>query len=143
MVQGAEANAHREQELPWADVTHRSRGNVVDTKRPVVAGADQHPGWHALRKLAARITTPLLPDDYLHLANPLWSARELRGRILRGAPRDRRLRDAGHQAGLGLHLRLPAGPVHRHRAAGRRALALAVVFADLEPGRAPAGRRAP
>jgi ferredoxin-NADP reductase len=56
--------------------------NVVETKRPVVAGADRHPGWHALRKLAARITTPLLPDDYLHLANPLWSARELRGRIL-------------------------------------------------------------
>jgi ferredoxin-NADP reductase len=56
--------------------------NVVNTKRPVVAGADRHPGWHALRKLAARITTPLLPDDYLHLANPLWSARELRGRIL-------------------------------------------------------------
>ena len=56
--------------------------NVVDTKRPVIAGAERHPGWHALRKLAARITTPLLPDDYLHLANPLWSARELRGRIL-------------------------------------------------------------
>src|ERR1700731_3091768 len=56
--------------------------NVVATKRPVVAGADRHPGWHALRKIAARITTPLLPDDYLPLANPLWSARELRGRIL-------------------------------------------------------------
>jgi stearoyl-CoA 9-desaturase NADPH oxidoreductase len=56
--------------------------NVVDTKPPVVAGAERHPGWHALRKIAARITTPLLPDDYLRLANPLWSARELRGRIL-------------------------------------------------------------
>ncbi len=56
--------------------------NVVDTRRPTVVGADRHPGWHTLRKLAARITTPLLPDDYLHLANPLWSARELRGRIL-------------------------------------------------------------
>jgi ferredoxin-NADP reductase len=56
--------------------------NVVATTRPIVAGADRHPGWHVLRKLAARITTPLLPDDYLHLANPLWSARELRGRIL-------------------------------------------------------------
>ena len=56
--------------------------NVVETTRPIVAGAERHPGWHALRKLAARITTPLLPDDYLHLANPLWSARELRGRIL-------------------------------------------------------------
>src|ERR1700753_1464147 len=56
--------------------------NVVATKRPVIAGAERHPGWHALRKIAARITTPLLPDDYLRLANPLWSARELRGRIL-------------------------------------------------------------
>jgi ferredoxin-NADP reductase len=55
---------------------------LVDTARPTVVGADKHPGWHALRKIAARITTPLLPDDYLHLANPLWSARELRGRIL-------------------------------------------------------------
>jgi stearoyl-CoA 9-desaturase NADPH oxidoreductase len=58
------------------------RANVVGTTRPVVAGAERHPGWHALRKIAARITTPLLPDDYLRLANPLWSARELRGRIL-------------------------------------------------------------
>ncbi|WP_144208875.1 ferredoxin reductase [Mycobacterium tilburgii] len=56
--------------------------NVVATTRPTVAGAERHPGWHALRKLAARITTPLLPDDYLHLANPLWSARELRGRVV-------------------------------------------------------------
>lgn len=56
--------------------------SVVATRRPAVAGADRHPGWHVLRKIAARITTPLLPDDYLQLANPLWSARELRGRIL-------------------------------------------------------------
>ncbi|MDT5137208.1 MAG: stearoyl-CoA 9-desaturase oxidoreductase [Mycobacterium sp.] len=55
---------------------------LLNTRQPTVAGADKHPGWHALRKLAARITTPLLPDDYLHLANPLWSARELRGRVL-------------------------------------------------------------
>jgi stearoyl-CoA 9-desaturase NADPH oxidoreductase len=57
-------------------------GNVVETARPPIVRADRHPGWHALRKMAARITTPLLPDDYLRLANPLWSARELRGRIL-------------------------------------------------------------
>ncbi len=62
----------------YAQVT----GNVVATTRPIVAGAARHPGWHALRQLASRITTPLLPDDYLHLANPLWSARELRGRIV-------------------------------------------------------------
>lgn len=35
-----------------------------------------------LRAAAARLTTPLLPDDYLHLVNPLWSARELRGRVV-------------------------------------------------------------
>src|SRR3954453_17224706 len=36
-----------------------------------------------LRDLAARLTTPLLPDDYLQLLNPLWSTRELRGRVER------------------------------------------------------------
>jgi stearoyl-CoA 9-desaturase NADPH oxidoreductase len=56
--------------------------NVADTLRPTIAGATKHPGWHALRTIAGRITTPLLPDDYLKLANPLWSARELRGRVL-------------------------------------------------------------
>lgn len=60
----------------------RPPAEVVDTPRPTVRRTYRHPGRHALRKLAARITTPLLPDDYLHLINPLWSARELRGRIV-------------------------------------------------------------
>lgn len=60
----------------------KTGAKVVDTIRPTVAGAEKHPGWHALRTLASKITHPLLPDDYLHLANPLWSARELRGRIV-------------------------------------------------------------
>ena len=34
-----------------------------------------------MRSVVGRVTTPLLPDDYLKLINPLWSARELRGRI--------------------------------------------------------------
>jgi ferredoxin-NADP reductase len=55
---------------------------VVDTVRPVIAGADRRPGWHAVRRIVERVTTPLLPDDYAKLANPLWSARELRGRVL-------------------------------------------------------------
>ena len=55
--------------------------NVADTVRKGVVG-EKHPAWHALRTVAARITTPLLPDDYLKLANPLWSARELRGRVV-------------------------------------------------------------
>jgi hypothetical protein len=36
----------------------------------------------ALRAVRA-FSTPLLPDDYLELLNPLWSTRELRGRIER------------------------------------------------------------
>ncbi|HSP37417.1 MAG TPA: ferredoxin reductase [Frankiaceae bacterium] len=34
-----------------------------------------------LRDLATRLTTPLLPDDYLQLINPLWSSRELRAKV--------------------------------------------------------------
>lgn len=35
----------------------------------------------AARSFGSRLTTPLQPDDYLALINPLWTARELRGRI--------------------------------------------------------------
>jgi stearoyl-CoA 9-desaturase NADPH oxidoreductase len=40
------------------------------------------PARVALRALRS-LSTPLLPDDYLELVNPLWSTRELRGRIER------------------------------------------------------------
>jgi stearoyl-CoA 9-desaturase NADPH oxidoreductase len=39
-----------------------------------------------VRNVVARMTTPLLPDDYLHMVNPLWSARELRGKIIEVIP---------------------------------------------------------
>ncbi|MBM7366183.1 ferredoxin reductase [Gordonia hydrophobica] len=55
-------------EAPAADVAARRRRST----------------W--LRAAVARVTTPLLPDDYLHLANPLWSARELRGKIVEVRP---------------------------------------------------------
>jgi len=35
----------------------------------------------AVAARAAAWFTPLLPDDYLELINPLWSTQELRGRI--------------------------------------------------------------
>src|SRR4051812_35457577 len=38
-----------------------------------------------LRAIEA-LTTPLLPSDYLELINPLWSTRELRGRIVAVEP---------------------------------------------------------
>jgi stearoyl-CoA 9-desaturase NADPH oxidoreductase len=34
-------------------------------------------------RAARAFTTPLLPDDYLEMINPLWSTRELRGRVER------------------------------------------------------------
>ena len=42
------------------------------------------PAWRlwVLRQLRS-LFTPLLPDDYLELINPLWSTQELRGRIER------------------------------------------------------------
>jgi len=37
--------------------------------------------WDRVREAGSKLTTPLHPDDYLRLLNPLWSARELRGRV--------------------------------------------------------------
>jgi ferredoxin-NADP reductase len=37
--------------------------------------------WDRIRDAGSKLTTPLHPDDYLRLLNPLWSQRELRGRI--------------------------------------------------------------
>ena len=37
--------------------------------------------WDRVRKAGSKLTTPLHPDDYLSLINPLWSSRELRGRV--------------------------------------------------------------
>ncbi|WP_435769590.1 ferredoxin reductase [Nocardioides sp. SYSU DS0651] len=37
--------------------------------------------WERVRRVGSKLTTPLHPDDYLRLLNPLWSSRELRGRI--------------------------------------------------------------
>ena len=46
--------------------------------RPQVPAVQQR----ALRAVRS-LFTPLLPDDYLEMINPLWSTQELRGRILR------------------------------------------------------------
>ena len=109
--------------------------NVADTKRASIAGAKEHPGWHALRTIAGRITTPLLPDDYLKLANPLWSARELRGRVVEVRRETVDSATLVIKPGWGFSLRLRTRPVRRHRPAGRRPLAVAVVLADVDPGR--------
>jgi ferredoxin-NADP reductase len=40
-----------------------------------------HPLQRRVLNALAALSSPLLPDDYLELVNPLWSTRELRGRI--------------------------------------------------------------
>jgi ferredoxin-NADP reductase len=42
--------------------------------------------WDRLRSAGSKLTTPLHPDDYLRLLNPLWTTRELRGRVERVVP---------------------------------------------------------
>lgn len=42
--------------------------------------------WERIRTAAAKLTTPLHPDDYLRLLNPLWSERELRGMVVEVIP---------------------------------------------------------
>ena len=87
--------------------TIKVSANVVDTVRPKVAGAKERPGWHALRTLVGRITTPLLPDDYLKLVNPLWSARELRGKVVDINLVYTTLRETDDGEGAGTVLQIP------------------------------------
>jgi stearoyl-CoA 9-desaturase NADPH oxidoreductase len=83
----------------------------------------------AIRRRALRavrsLFSPLLPDDYLELINPLWSTRELRGRIERI---DAETPDAvtvlirpgyewaGHQPGQYLRIGVVVDGVHHWRA---------------------------
>jgi stearoyl-CoA 9-desaturase NADPH oxidoreductase len=76
-------------------------------------------------RLIGSFTSPLLPDDYLELLNPLWSTRELRGRIERI---ERESVDAvtvlikpgweweGHRPGQYLRLGIEVDGVHHWRA---------------------------
>ncbi len=75
--------------------------------------------------LVRSFTSPLLPDDYLELVNPLWSTRELRGRVVRVT---RETADAvtvlikpghrwpGHRAGQYVRLGVAVDGVHHWRA---------------------------
>jgi stearoyl-CoA 9-desaturase NADPH oxidoreductase len=40
-----------------------------------------HPVQRRVLRALGALSSPMLPDDYLELINPLWSTRELRGRI--------------------------------------------------------------
>ena len=49
--------------------------------RTTPAGLPARPLLPRLLAAAERLTTPLLPEDYLTLVDPLWSTTELRGRV--------------------------------------------------------------
>jgi ferredoxin-NADP reductase len=93
--------------------------------------------------------TPLLPDDYLELINPLWSTQELRGRIERV---DRETKNAatilirpgweweGHEPGQYLRIGVVVDGVHHWRAysitsdPGRPDGFLSITPKNYEPG---------
>ena len=47
------------------------------------AAPNVHPIIRRALKAVSAFSSPLLPDDYLEMINPLWSTRELRGRVER------------------------------------------------------------
>ncbi|MDX6287255.1 MAG: stearoyl-CoA 9-desaturase oxidoreductase [Frankiales bacterium] len=62
---------------------------AIEIKRRLAKGGGVRsiaPSADMVREVAARMTTPLLPDDYLHMLNPLWTARELRGKVVNVVP---------------------------------------------------------
>jgi ferredoxin-NADP reductase len=95
----------------------------------LVTGRGAVPRVPAARRRALALvrsfTSPLLPDDYLELINPLWSTRELRGRVERV---ERASSDAvtvlikpgwewpGHRPGQYLRLGVEVGGRHHWRA---------------------------
>jgi ferredoxin-NADP reductase len=81
------------------------------------------------RRTALRVvgsfTSPLLPDDYLEMVNPLWSTRELRGRVERVEPASATAATVsikpgwewpGHLPGQYLRLGIEVDGVHHWRA---------------------------
>ena len=76
-------------------------------------------------KAVRNFTTPLRPDDYLELLNPMWSTRELRGRIVEIRPEtddsativiESNFAWPGHRAGQYLRLGLEINGIRHWRA---------------------------
>ena len=118
----------------WNDLCLlRFVASLGGAKRPRKTCRRPNPGSTCLRGLAARATTPLLPDDYLKMLNPLWSARELRGEIVDVRPETADSATVTIKPGWGFSAQVPAGPIRRNRTADRRPMALALVFVDVDP----------
>src|SRR5580692_12344623 len=97
---------------------HRHGSDPEPTSKTDDAGDSGASTTEIARSVVARLTTPLLPDDYLHMVNPLWSARELRGKIIEVVPETGDAAtlvirpgwgwnlnyEAGQYVGIGVHL---------------------------------------
>jgi stearoyl-CoA 9-desaturase NADPH oxidoreductase len=79
----------------------------------------------AALRLVGSFTSPLLPDDYLEMVNPLWTTRELRGRVERVEPASSNAFTVtikpgwdwpGHLPGQYLRLGIEVDGVHHWRA---------------------------
>src|ERR1700709_995011 len=66
--------------------------------------------WERVRRAGSKLTTPLLPDDYRRLLNPLWSSRELRGRIEKVIPETEDAATLVIRPGWGWHYDHRPGP---------------------------------
>ena len=66
------------------------RNPALRVRRPTMVERGANPRIPALRRRALNaaraLTTPLLPDDYIELLNPLWTTRELKGRVVEVRP---------------------------------------------------------
>jgi stearoyl-CoA 9-desaturase NADPH oxidoreductase len=78
-----------------------------------------------LIRITRALTTPLLPDDYVALINPLWSTRELQGEVVRVKPETPHSATVvirpnfpwpGHQAGQYLRIGVELDGVRHWRA---------------------------
>ena len=131
--------------------TPHSNGSVPDpSAEDALQGEAGDTGMaQFVRSVVARMTTPLLPDDYLHMVNPLWSARELRGRIIEVVPETNDAAtlvikpgwgwnfsyQAGQYIGIGVHLEgkwhwrsysISSSPADGHRRRRARRLTITV-----------------
>ena len=66
---------------PMSNPNHPRPGRPAMAERGAVPQVSD--GRRRVLGMIRSFTSPLLPDDYLELVNPLWSTRELRGRIER------------------------------------------------------------
>ena len=87
--------------------------------------------WTSVRKIGARLTTPLHPDDYLTLINPLWTARELRGRVEKVIPETDDAATIVIRPGWGWRYDHKPGPVRRDRDPGQGQVPLALLLGVL------------